>query len=96
MKQLLLLLHFAFYILHSLAQNVGIGTSTPNALLHVKNATSGNIFSGSQPATMIVEDSGNTILHIAGNTGSSFERTGIRISEPPYRSDIYLRTQPTA
>ena len=90
MKQILLLLHFAFYILHSLAQNVGIGTSTPNALLHVKNATSGNIFSGSQPATMIVEDSGNTILHIAGNTGSSFERTGIRISEPPYRSDIYF------
>ena len=90
MKQILLLLHFAFYILHSLAQNVGIGTSTPNALLHVKNATSGNVFSGSQPATMIVEDSGNTILHIAGNTGSSFERTGIRISEPPYRSDIYF------
>ncbi len=73
----------------SAQNNTGIGTITPQATLHVKKSTSSSSFSGTPP-TMIVEDSGSTILHIAGNTGSSADNTGIKLSDFPFESHIHF------
>ncbi len=89
MKKLLVLTSIYLSILSlSYAQNVGVGTSNPSALFHVKGISSGSNFI--TPPTMLVEDSGNTILRIAGQAGSFGDKTGILISDKPYESMIHF------
>ncbi|MEO5647321.1 MAG: hypothetical protein ABIQ56_03100 [Chitinophagaceae bacterium] len=90
MKKYLMLLWLCSIFSNISAQNnIGIGTITPQATLHVKKSTSSSSFSGTPP-TMIVEDSGSTILHIAGNTGSSADNTGIKLSDFPFEGHIHF------
>lgn len=66
MKKFLLLLHFAFYILllvtlslsKGIAQNVGIGTATPTAGLHVIS-NNGFVANGTINAGAVIDESGD-------------------------------------